>query len=348
MFQEALGFLWKCIENTTLLSSSAVNTVLSALKDHVGSSEEKIKLAQLCLESIRTDKCQSQHFIVLKNILDSASTKSQFIGSNQFDKISDKLYQGMPNFAIDMVKEFTRRITSDVVEDHFIDEQIYGTRMRLIIMIIFRSKKRPDSEKAFEMVINFLTQEPSRREYLLKLLKILENEPVINKTNSKTFFDIFEKKDSLLKPEMIDHKLFKTFKRIFIDVNLEINSIQKFSANNYYSLVKKDRVVFLNSLWNMCLVRNIVEPAKELFSELLVNVYFMAERSFEAPRALAAWNEFLDDAKIQQGYYQNQADVIGNMAYLFNIAMKNCMGRVRVIDQGNGDLIIPVLIVRKS
>ena len=68
---------------------------------------------------------------------------------------------------------------------------------------------------------------------------------------------------------------------------MESGALVPFVANssNYFQLVKKDKFIYLNSLWNICLQRKLQEPTKTYFNELLVQIYFMAERSFEVAKA---------------------------------------------------------------
>lgn len=168
IFLEGLNFLWKCVEDIPKLNIGAVNSTLSSLSVFTENLDERLEVVSLFLQSFKAGTCKSQHYIVLHNLLSKSSKKSGFLGmssSTEFDKILDRVFNDFPFFCTTLVQDFKTRVESELVEDHFTEEQIFGTRMNIIVTLIFMTKIRQDTKDAFEMMIAYLTQDSSKGKF---------------------------------------------------------------------------------------------------------------------------------------------------------------------------------------
>lgn len=105
---------------------------------------------------------------MLYNLLNKSSKKNGLFGigqSTEFDKILDRIFSEFPFFCTTLVEDFKKRVESDLVEDHFTEEQIFGIRMLIIVTLIFLTKMKQDTKEAFEIMISYLTQDGNKRKF---------------------------------------------------------------------------------------------------------------------------------------------------------------------------------------
>ena len=250
-----------------------------------------------CIEAVKKKTVHTQHIILLKHIIESLSERPNLILKSEFDSMADKIYGEVREFTLRMVEEFMKRVKDkELTEDHFVEEQIYTSRIQLIMMLIFKGKIRSDSKVSFQLLLKFLTSTEDENQHLQRLLDVIINEPIINKDNSKIFFGIFNSEDKTLKPSQIDMRIYKVFETLFYKINLDVGALRNYTKK-YYAIAKHDKMVHLKNLWNICLKIMIKKEVKEKFYELLISCYFMCESKFEGEAAYNSWLLFIRDAK---------------------------------------------------
>lgn len=268
--------------------------------DQVSNLSEKLKLIDLCLKDVLSRTIKTQHVILMNHIMDGLSNKRNYVIGSDFDKLLDRIYSQVKNFTLKMVREFKDRTESQINEDHFIEDQIYNTRIKMLLKLIFKGRPRNDSKSSFEQLITFLTSDEKQRDHLMRLLDIIQNDPIVTKENSEIFFGIFETENKLFNGEEMSVPIYEAFQKLFIGVNFEVGAIENFESKKYYTIVKQDKLIHLDTLWNICLNKSLPKTVKDKYFLLLITCYFLGERNFEAPAALVAWNYFISDTKAKK------------------------------------------------
>lgn len=230
-----------------------MNTVLNALVNHVKKLDEKITLIDLCVKEIVSKTSGTQHIIILCNVLNTLNKKTNFVNASDFDKSIDRIYNSINNFTLSLVSEYKERASSQIVEEHFIDSQIYDTRISLILNLIFKGKMKKDSEMAFHQLLRFLIIEPSQSKNLQSLLNLLGKEDLLNKDNALIFFDIFKKEKNMIKSSDITMSLQSAFEKLFTDLNIEYGALKVTQNSKYTSILRKNKILYLDTLWKICL-----------------------------------------------------------------------------------------------
>lgn len=299
IFDEALKFLWNCLISANKLPSSTVNTVLNALFNHVKKLEEKLKLVDLCAKEFEKGNAGTQHFILLNQILSSLNVRSSIIliSSSEYDKTIDRIYNLIPNFSVALVQEFIKRSSSSAIEDHFIYEQIYGTRLELIVQVIFKGKNQPDGEIAFNELLRYLLSSKEHKVLLEKLLAQIENEQLINKENALIFFNLLQKEPPIVEISQTTNSIVRVFKKLFIRLNIESGALKPSYTQRYLAIGKKEKFVYLDILWSICATKSFSDDVRNAFLELLLSCYFRDTRIFNGEDSRKAWGEFVLAAK---------------------------------------------------